>query len=131
MLSGGSESNDEFSYTVYSKQKTAAVGYSSEATNLQEARLKIVAAQEVERYLVEIDDKTDERLDPLEWWCSNRCRYPNVARAEQKWLYVSGTSTPSERVFSICGIVDTVNIPECLVNQLRIKFLCITTTRNA
>ena len=60
MLSGGSESDDEFSYTAYSKQKTAAVDYSLEATNLEEARLKIVAAQEVERYLVEIDNKMDE-----------------------------------------------------------------------
>ena len=99
MLSRGSESDNEFFYTAYSKQKTAAVHFSLEATNLEEVRLKIIAGQEVERYLAEIDNKTDERLDPLKWWCSNCSRYLNVAFAARKWLSVSGTSTPSERVF--------------------------------
>ena len=34
-------------------------------------------------------------------------RYPNVAVVAHQWLSVPATSIPSERVFSICGIVNT------------------------
>jgi len=34
--------------------------------------------------------------------------FPDVARVARQWLSVPATSTPSERVFSICGLVDTV-----------------------
>ena len=37
----------------------------------------------------------------------NKHVYPNVATLARKWLSVTATSTPSEGVFSICGIVDT------------------------
>jgi hAT family C-terminal dimerisation region len=36
-----------------------------------------------------------------------RKKLPNVALAARKWLSVTATSTPIERVFSICGIVNT------------------------
>ena len=55
---------------------------------------------------MEIDGRRNLEFDAIEWWRKNRTRYPNVALAARKWLSVTGTSTPSERVFSICGIVD-------------------------
>jgi hAT family C-terminal dimerisation region len=41
------------------------------------------------------------------WWKERKDRFPKVALAARKWLSVCSTSTPSERVFSICGVVDT------------------------
>ena len=37
----------------------------------------------------------------------NGGKYWNVARVARKWLAVPDTSTPSERMFSICSLVDT------------------------
>ena len=54
-----------------------------------------------------IDTQTYKDIDPLIWWKTKRFNYPNVARIARKWLSVPATSTPSERVFSICGLVDT------------------------
>ena len=42
----------------------------------------------------------------LSWWCANRAKFPMLARVARKWLCSPATSTPSERVFSIAGIVD-------------------------
>ena len=47
------------------------------------------------------------KLDPLDWWQENKTKYPHIAVLARKWLSVPATSTPSERVFSICGIVNT------------------------
>jgi hAT family C-terminal dimerisation region len=44
---------------------------------------------------------------PLEWWKENRFKYPKVAIGARKWLSVCATTTPSERVFSISGLIDT------------------------
>ncbi len=63
---------------------------------------------EVQSYLVDIENSgAGEHLNPLVWWGKNRLRYPNIAVIARKWLSVVATSTPSERVFSICGIVDS------------------------
>jgi hAT family C-terminal dimerisation region len=52
--------------------------------------------------------KDHQRLQPLQCWRDiGRKKFPNVALAARKWLSVTATSTPSERVFSICGIVNT------------------------
>jgi hAT family C-terminal dimerisation region len=44
---------------------------------------------------------------PLEWLGKNKSKYPNVAVGSRKWLSVCATSTPSERVFLISGLIDT------------------------
>ena len=46
-------------------------------------------------------------FDPFDWWRDNLTRFPSVGAVARKWLSVPTTSTPSERVFSICGIVDS------------------------
>ena len=59
-------------------------------------------------YLVDIESScATENLNLLEWWSKNRLQYPNIAVVSCKWLSVVTTSTPSERVFSICGVVDS------------------------
>lgn len=70
--------------------------------DLERAKFKLGLSQEIKAYLLE--DCSDSAL---KWWHHNRFRYPNVARVARKWLAVTATSTPSERVFSICGLVDT------------------------
>ncbi|KAL3066090.1 hypothetical protein OYC64_016103 [Pagothenia borchgrevinki] len=41
--------------------------------------------------------------DPLAWWKTNEAKYPHVAMLAKRYLAVSGTSVPSERVFSTAG----------------------------
>ena len=70
---------------------------------LARAKLKVSLVQELKAYLLEENCKGN----PLEWWRQNCFRFPNIARVARKWLAVTATSTPSERVFSICGHVDS------------------------
>jgi hypothetical protein len=60
---------------------------------------------EVNLYVEELDTIPMD-TNPLSWWKYNSKRFPKVAIVARKWLAVSATSTPSERVFSICGIVN-------------------------
>ena len=83
--------------------KPASDSLSTEAQyDLERAKLNVSLSQEVKAFLLE-----DCRDNPLNWWNQNCSRYPNIARVARKWLAVTATSTPSERVFSICGLVDT------------------------
>jgi hAT family C-terminal dimerisation region len=43
-----------------------------------------------------------------EWWKDHCEQFPRVSLAARKWLSIYSTSTPSERVFSICLIVNSV-----------------------
>ena len=79
------------------------------------------AKREIENYidpLISVPPKTD----PLQWWKENRLRFPKVAIAARKWLCVPGISTPSERVFSDCGIALSAKRSsmrgDALVNQI-------------
>ena len=59
---------------------------------------------EVQAYLINTNNDND--LGSLEWWRVNGGKYRNVARVAQKWSAVPETSTRSEHVFSISGLVD-------------------------
>jgi hypothetical protein len=50
------------------------------------------------------------------WWRENKHLYLNIAWTAHKWLCVPATSTPSERVFSNCGVALR---PVLTVNQKR------------
>ena len=66
----------------------------------------IAVKHEVEVYICDASANGDI-TDPLLWWRDKRKQYPWVSFAARKWLSVYSTSTPSERVVSICGIVNS------------------------
>ena len=43
--------------------------------------------------------------NPFAWWLGNANRFPNFAVLAHHYLATPATSTPSERVFSVAGIV--------------------------
>jgi hypothetical protein len=80
--------------------------------------------REIENYLdphIHVPPSTD----PLHWWRENRFRFPKTAIAARKWLCVPGTSTPSERIFSHCGIALSAKRSsmrgDALMNQILLK----------
>jgi hypothetical protein len=75
-----------------------------ESSSATDAYIKIDVEHEVSSYVRTIGQiEGDDEMDPLVWWRGMKDRFPRVARAARKWLSVTATSTPSERVFSICG----------------------------
>ena len=59
--------------------------------------------EEVKLYLQERPIK--RRKDPLCWWRVNGSRIPHLEILARKYLAIPATSTPSERVFLVAGIV--------------------------
>ena len=66
---------------------------------------KACITHEVQAYIIVTNNNNN--LSTLESWQVNRGKCWNVARFVQMWLAVPATSTPSKRVFSMCGLVET------------------------
>jgi len=62
--------------------------------------------REVDAYM-DLTHFVSPSLSPLEWWKRNSPFFPNIYPIARKWLCVPATSTPSERVFSDCGLAGT------------------------
>nr|XP_055051518.1 E3 SUMO-protein ligase ZBED1 [Misgurnus anguillicaudatus] len=75
------------------KQSTSAIPAD------QRAKLEITSYLQEE--VIDGDDK------PLEWWKENGSRFPLLANMARKYLCITATSTPSERVFSAAGNIVT------------------------
>ena len=45
--------------------------------------------------------------DPLQWWSTHVSEYPSLSKLARKYLCVCGTSSPSERLFSVAGNIVT------------------------
>ena len=96
IVPAGDKEKKWFSFQSYTKKRLASVDTSAELQIMKEAKLSFLVGQEVETYLMDIDDHKKSDFNSLEWWHMSHKRYPNVAHAARKWLSVSGTSTPSE-----------------------------------
>ena len=58
---------------------------------------------EVEAYSKQQQQPRDS--SPLDWWKVNKGRYPTLAGLAKKYLSITATSTPAERVFSVAGLI--------------------------
>ena len=100
--------DEEFDFNFHQPKQSAEEQRLSSDLRLQEERICIEAEQEVNLYLNAISTSVyPKNFDLLEFWRKNHSKYFHVARVARKWLCVTATSTPSERVFSICGIVNS------------------------
>ena len=66
-----------------------------------EAEEQKVEVGEAELYLQM--SQAPQGTDVLQWWASNKSRFPNLARMAQQFLAVPATSASAERVFSLAG----------------------------
>ena len=85
---------------------TTSDGMTEDKNESNEEQIRSSALREVENYLdpslrVNVDVKS------LDWWKVNRSTFPHISQVARKWLSVIATSTPSERVFSDCGLALT------------------------
>ena len=80
---------------------------STSINNDQKVNKKSCKKHEVQAYLINTNNNND--LSPLEWWQVNGGKYWYVARVAWKCLAVLENSTPSERVFSMCGLVEEIS----------------------
>ena len=74
-----------------------------EDKDIEEDDEAVSTLEEIKMYFQERPIKRKE--DPLFWWRGNASRFPHLAVLAQKYLGIPATSTPSERVFSVAGIV--------------------------
>ena len=106
-----SEFDEVSSEAAFVSPQTATAGaQDSPASKLKRYRQqkKSNINDEVDNYLYHLSKADIKAIKcPLEWWAKHRLKYPNVAVGARKWLSVCATSTPSERVFSISGLIDT------------------------
>ena len=68
------------------------------------------AKQEAISYLVTTEGIPSAKFRALDWWKKHAAQFPIVSKLAQEWLGVPATSTPSERVFPVCGIVNSAII---------------------
>ena len=106
------EEDNEFIFNIDAPRKSKAKRNSEKLlisehklTEEEKEKCRSLVKHEVHAFLIET--QTSNNMDPLMWWKAKHFNYPNVARVARNWLSVPATSTPSERVFYICGLVDT------------------------
>lgn len=56
-----------------------------------------------ELFMYQNEREINRNGNPLEWWCSNRKKYPILSQLAFKYLCITATSSPSERMFSATG----------------------------
>lgn len=92
----------------------------------KKSALDIIFPTDNEENLSEIDCYLNENSIPKEsdvllWWKHNSTRYPVLSKLAKKYLCVSATSVPSERVFSSAGNI--ISTKRCSLSNNKAKKL--------
>jgi hypothetical protein len=84
------------------------------------------ATREVENYLDPEAIVVRPEVSSLIWWAERAHQFPRIAELARKWLCVTASSTPSERVFSDCGLALTAKCSrlkgEVLQDQVQVTY---------
>ncbi|CAF1024858.1 unnamed protein product [Didymodactylos carnosus] len=92
-----------FSATTTNSSSLSTPLSSSSVLSQLITRQRSSTSSELTEYLAE--NELRQQTCPLVWWGQNKSRFPTIAKIARKYLCVPATSTPSERVFSISGII--------------------------
>jgi hypothetical protein len=119
------QENDPFLGSLFDSPSSSVFGVPNDAVQgAQETLHRSAVQREIENYL-DPQLNVPPSTDPLFWWNQNKCQYPKIAVAARKWLCVPASSTPSERVFSHCGVALSAKRAsmrgEALMNQVLLK----------
>ena len=102
------ENSDDEDFSFMWAGSSTSAGMKSPNTQIQNDIEKetIAVKHEVEAYIRDASASViGNVLNPLLWWKNKRNQYPRVSLAARKWLSACSTSTPNERVLSICDVV--------------------------
>ena len=66
-------------------------------------------------------DVPPKLLDPLVWWKQHESKYPRLAALARRYLSITSTSVPSERVFSKSGWI--INKRRCTLSDESVSLL--------
>jgi len=103
-----------------------AIGAAAGTTNDGDDQAAELAAYRrkpiVPTFLSQTDpDKPPKMLDPLLWWEQRETKYPRLAPLARRYLAITATSVPSERVFSKSGWI--VNKRRCTLSDESVSLL--------
>ncbi|AVK75976.1 hAT family C-terminal dimerization region domain containing protein [Pandoravirus neocaledonia] len=72
---------------------------------------------------------TPTMLDPLTWWKQHKAKFPRLAALARRYLSITCTSVPSERVFSKCGWI--INKRRCSLSDKTAALLAFISCNHA
>lgn len=98
------DDDDEFNYCDKgcSQQSSSQASLAPDG-ELSDEQAEAEAIEAIRKYQTSKIPIT-KKENPLEWWRRYRTEYPLIAELARRWLCIPASSTPSERVFSDCGI---------------------------
>ena len=68
--------------------------------------------------------RSEEEIDPLQWWKNNETQYPNLAQMACDYLAIPASSVPSEQCFSLGKNLITDNRNKLAEKTVR-AYMCL------
>jgi hypothetical protein len=104
------EEEDEDMFAAYRRQKyivpASTVSGSVETCDARRLRIDSAVRVEILKYKL-VPHESKRKFDTLAWWRKHRFEYPYLAAIARLAFAVPATSAPSERIFSVCGLIVT------------------------